>query len=340
MIFDRLKGSKILFSRRGVLKDPNQLEHLSSQHCDRHGHPLLDDIEPEVYLAQSYNWNRHAENLMDLGVTTLSYESILDRLQPYLEGSTPRFLDSSLDDDWHTRIASLLLRALKRQPAGSSLTERIRKMALIPTSDGSLLSAWTSAVYFPDDGRGIPIPEGLKDIRIVQRSVLEDKARRDLLETLGVARCEANRVVRSILKLYDVRHGVTLEKSVSHLKYLFRTLGKDETLDNRIFIMDKSGKQVYRAFVTFGAEIIKDDLYFETLGEFGTKHLAQELQCGVNKQSCPPFEMHIIHHAYIEAVPPGTVSNGRTWEQWLEEVALVRRIPRLKNPRTDGLSTL
>jgi hypothetical protein len=340
MIFDRLKGSKILFSRRGVLKDPIQLKHLSSQHCDRHGHPLLDDIEPEVYLAQSYNWNRHAENLMDLGVTNLSYESILDRLQPYLEGSTPRFLDSSLDDDWHTRIASLLLRALKRQPAGSSLTERIRKMTLIPTSDGSLLSAWSSAVYFPDDERGIPIPEGLKDIRIVQRSVLEDKARRDLLETLGVARCEANRVVRSILKLYDVRHGVTLEKSVSHLRYLFTTLGKDETLDNRIFIMDKSGKQVYRAFVTFGAEIIKDDLYFETLGEYGTKHLAQELQCEANKQSCPPFEMHIIHHAYIEAVPPGTVSNGRTWEQWLEEVALVRRIPRLKNSRTDGLSTL
>jgi hypothetical protein len=104
--------------------------------------------------------------------------------------------------------------------------------------------------------------------------------------------------------------------------------------------MDKSEKQVYRAFVTLGAEIITDDLYFETLGEYGTKHLAQELQCGVNKQNCPPFEMHIIHHAYIEAVPPGTVSHGRTWEQWLEEVASVRRIPRLKSPRTDGLSTL
>ncbi|KAG2027473.1 hypothetical protein GB937_001217 [Aspergillus fischeri] len=340
MIFDRLKGSKILFSRRGILKSPTQLEHLSSQHCDRHGHPLLDDIEPEVYLAQSYNWNRHAENLMELGVRNLSYQSILDRLEPYLEGSAPRFLDSSLDDDWHTRIATLLLRALKRQPAGSSLTKRIREMALIPTSDGSLLPAWSSAVYFPDDERGIPIPEGLKDIRIVKRSVLEDKARRELLETLGIARCEAQKVVKSILKLYDVRHGVTLEKSVDHLRYLFKTLGKDETLDNRIFIMDKSGKQVYRAFVTFGAKIIKDDLYFETLGEYGTKHLAQELQCGVNKQSCPPFEMRIIHHAYIEAVPPGTVSNGRTWEQWLEEVASVRRIPRLKSPRTDGLSTL
>jgi hypothetical protein len=195
-------------------------------------------------------------------------------------------------------------------------------------------------MYFPDDESGIPMPEGLKDIRIVQRSVLENKARRELLEALGVARCEPNRVVRSIMKLYDVRHGVTLEKSVSHLRYLFRTLGKDEALDNRIFIMDKNGKQIYRAFVTFGAEIIKDDLYFEILGEYGTKHLAQELQCGVSQESCPPFEMHLIHHAYIEAVPPGTVSNGRTWEQWLQEVALVRRIPRLKSPRIDGLSTL
>ncbi|KAF7182145.1 hypothetical protein CNMCM7691_001533 [Aspergillus felis] len=340
MIFDRLKESRILFSQRGVLKYPRQLQHLSSQHCDHHGQPLLDDIEPEVYLAQSYNWAKHAETLTDLGVTNLSYESILDRLEPYLEGSSPRFLDSSLDDDWHTKIAILLLRALKRQPARSFLTERIRKMALVPTSDGSLLPGRSSAVYFPDDMRGIPIPEGLKDIRIVQQSVLENKARRELIETLGVAHCEPNRVVRSILKLYDVRHGVTLEKSVSHLRYLFRTLGKGETLDNRIFIMDKSGKQIYRAFVTFGAEVIKDDLYFETLGEYGTKALAQELQGGVDQQSCPPFEMHIIHRAYIEAVPPGTVSNGGTWEKWLEEVALVRRIPRLKSPRTDGLSTL
>ncbi|KAH1631885.1 hypothetical protein KXV25_001395 [Aspergillus fumigatus] len=340
MIFDCLKGSKILYSRRGILKSPTQLEHLSSQHCDRHGHPLMDDIEPEVYLAQSYDWNRHAENLMELGVKNLSYQSILDRLEPYLEGSAPRFLDSSLDDDWHARIAKLLLRALKRQPPGSSLTKRIKEMALIPTSDGSLLPACSSAVYFPDDERGIPIPEGLKDIRIVQRSVLEDKARLELLETLGVARCETRKVVKAILKQYNVLHGVTLEKSVSHLRYLFRTLEKDQPLDNRIFIMDKSEKQIYRAFVTLGAEIITDDLYFETLGEYGTKHLAQELQCGVNKQNCPPFEMHIIHHAYIEAVPPGTVSHGRTWEQWLEEVASVRRIPRLKSPRTDGLSTL
>lgn len=155
----------------------------------------MDDIEPEVYLAQSYDWNRHAENLMELGVKNLSYQSILDRLEPYLEGSAPRFLDSSLDDDWHARIAKLLLRALKRQPPGSSLTKRIKEMALIPTSDGSLLPACSSAVYFPDDERGIPIPEGLKDIRIVQRSVLEDKARLELLETLGVARCETRKVV-------------------------------------------------------------------------------------------------------------------------------------------------
>ncbi|KAH1320796.1 hypothetical protein KXX47_001598 [Aspergillus fumigatus] len=285
MIFDCLKGSKILYSRRGILKSPTQLEHLSSQHCDRHGHPLMDDIEPEVYLAQSYDWNRHAENLMELGVKNLSYQSILDRLEPYLEGSAPRFLDSSLDDDWHARIAKLLLRALKRQPPGSSLTKRIKEMALIPTSDGSLLPACSSAVHFPDDERGIPIPEGLKDIRIVQRSVLEDKARLELLETLGVARCETRKVVKAILKQYNVLHGVTLEKSVSHLRYLFRTLEKDQPLDNRIFIMDKSEKQVYRAFVTLGAEIITDDLYFETLGEYGTKHLAQELQCGVNKQN-------------------------------------------------------
>lgn len=256
-------------------------------------------------------------------MTSLSHKAILDRLAPYLSGSSPRFLDPSLDDDWHTKVAALLLDTLKQKLANSSLTERIRRMALVPTSDGSLLSTRYFTVYFPDDERGNLIPEGLKGIRTVQRSVLENKTRRELLDALGVTRCNSNQVVKSILDLYNVRHRVTLEKSVSHLRYLFKTLGKGETLDNHIFILDQMGKQVYRAFVTLGNEIIRDDLYFETQGEYGTKELAQKLWHGSNKQGCPSFGIHIIHSAYIKAVLLRTVSNGRTWEQWLEEVAFV-----------------
>jgi hypothetical protein len=50
--------------------------------------------------------------------------------------------------------------------------------------------------------------------------------------------------------------------------------------------------------------------------------------------------MHILHKDYIEAVPAGTIVHGRTWEQWLEEVAQVRRVPRLKHHRGDNMSQL
>ncbi|KAL3457946.1 hypothetical protein BJX64DRAFT_267650 [Aspergillus heterothallicus] len=338
MIFEALKETKVLFSiGNSVLERPVNLHNISSRKCDRHGKPLLDDLEPAVYLSKSYRWSRHIENLRELGVTSLPITSFLDRLEPYLQGNRPRYLDSALDDDWHEKVANVLVHALKI-PRRGIVHERIKKMPLIPAG-GSLCSADRAEIYFPDDDQGNPIPVDLKKILLIDREALENPSRRKLVNLLGVTHCKSDRVVKAILQRYNKFGGVTLANSVSHLCYLFRVLGKDDTLDLRIFIMDQDGTPVYRAQPTFGIPVTKDDLYFETLGDYGTRALAQVIASNPTRSTAKP-DMHLIHSAYIAAVPAGTVRHRRTWEQWLEEVALVRRIPRLKRRQGFNLSDL
>ncbi|KAL4919682.1 hypothetical protein BDW62DRAFT_209621 [Aspergillus aurantiobrunneus] len=253
MISEALSESQVLFCRTGNrLKRPRDLQHLSSRHCDRRGQPLLDDIPPEVYLSQSYNWSKHAENLMELGVTNLSFETILDRLSPYLLGGSPRYLDPALDDDWHTRIADLLLRAINSGRKPNASTERIKAMDLIPTSQGTLVSTKLTNVYFPSDDKDNVIPADLQDIPTVDHRALDNPSRRLLFEKLGVTHCNPARVIQSILRKYNRSDGVILADSVNHIRYLFQTLGKHDTLDKRIFIMSKRQTKIYRTFPTLG----------------------------------------------------------------------------------------
>lgn len=341
MIFKALRKSKVLLSQTGTKKYPQDLRRLSARHRDHHGQPLLEDIDPEVYMSGLYKWSKNSGALLELGVTNISYDNILDRLDPYLSGKSPRFLHPDLDEDWHTRLADLLLRALRSKRENSTITKRIKDMSLIPISDGTLASANSNRVYLPHDECGNLIPTDLKDISIIALDLLDNPSRREFIDLMGVKSCEPHSVVKSILKRYNKHQGVTLDNSVSHLSYLFRAMGGKNTLDLRIFIMDQTEQSIYRAFVTFGVWVVKDDVYFMTPGKYGTKELSRKLQSKPNRDSnIPCFKMHIIHSAYINAMPLGTISNGRTWEQWLEEVASVRRTPRLKDSRADRISTL
>ncbi|QSS52986.1 hypothetical protein I7I53_00094 [Histoplasma capsulatum var. duboisii H88] len=336
MILESLSESKILLTRSGALDCPKSLQHPSSRHCDLHGQPLLDDITPEVYMSEGYNWPRHAELLTELRVTNLSFKNILDRLDPYLVGSTPRLFDVSLDDDWHARLAGLLLRGLSMY--GAQIRERVESMALIPSSYGVLLSASSGDIHFPVDDQGRAIPGDLT-LKTVDVKISQDTPRWKLFEALGVSSCSSQKVVNSILRRYDSPVGVTLRHSIDHLKYLF-WVGSGEILDKRIFVMDQMERRVYRAFVTFGVHIIRDDVYFATDGEYGTKKLSQKLRRRSNQQNSFPVEIYIIHDAYLGALPPSACPHGLTWERWLQVTADVRRVPKLFDPFQDRLLPL
>jgi hypothetical protein len=335
MVIARLRNYPILLARGGSLGYPQDLQRLSARHCDRYGQPLFDDLDPEVYLSPNYAWSEHGNDLKALGVTNISYPNLLARLDPYLRGPRPRLLEPTFDNDWHTRAAGLLLRAMRSHPYVPAITGRIRQMPLIPLSDGSLSANERADIYFPDDTKGNAIPTDLS-LRIVGREALLNEARQSLFRFLDVSHCDTGFVINQISARYNRRHGITLENSVSHLRYLYWTLARGMSLDDRIFLMDQQEIPIYRKFVTFGQEIVVDDLYFETPGQYGTTQLAREIQSAATRLDADDFEMHFIHESYIAAVPSDVRNNGQSWERWLEDTASVRRIPMFKQSTTSN----
>lgn len=147
-------------------------------------------------------------------------------------------------------------------------------------------------------------------------------------------------VIDQILNRYTRGTGVTLDNSISHLHYLYSTLGREATLDDRIFLMDEQELPIYRRFPTIGREIVVGDLYFQTPGEYGSKRLAEMLESAAQEQGTECAGMFFIHPSYIDALPSHAGGHGRGWGDWLENVACVRRVPRLKKTGSNRLSKL
>ncbi|KAJ5564354.1 hypothetical protein N7513_000596 [Penicillium frequentans] len=353
MIFSALRESKLFFTHKGTLVSALGLQYLSTRHCDKMGRPLLDDMDREIYLSPSYNCSAHKEILGKLGIKEMSFENILRLLAPYLEGVQPRFLSSELDNDWHNKVAKLLVQAIETHPL--SFHGRIRRMHLIPSSDGILLSAESSIVYYPDDAAGHCIPVDL-GIKLIAREALKVESRHNLFQHLWVRLCSPEYVKSLIPRRYNRPGNVTLQESVAHLRYLFWSSEKEPRLDSRIYLMDQQEVSVYRATVPYGVEITVDDLYFKTKGKYGTEELALDLQSTDGNDDNRGDEgegdkdgdeevdegpaIHVIHDAYIHAVPQDARVFDLSWMEWLEKAASVRQIPRLVNPRTQELSDL
>ncbi|CAG8175061.1 unnamed protein product [Penicillium nalgiovense] len=294
-IFTNLRANEILFTQKGRLTYPHCLQYLSGRHCDKNGQPLLDDLAVKIYLSSAYGCAKNKIILRRLGVTNLSFDTVLGRLGPYLQGPVPRFIQHELGDDWHKRVADLLLRAIETHPR--KLGERIKQMNLIPSSHGELLSATMSTIFFPDDTQGRRIPDDL-GVALASRTSVHNETRRKLFQLLG---------------RYNRPENVVLESSIAHLEYMFFSSDETVQLDSRIYILDKDLTPVYRAFVPYGKDIL---------------------------QSSHPDAVHIIHEAYLNAVPTEHMRIGLLWLEWLENAALVQHIPRFVHRRTGGMSDL
>ncbi|KAF3407649.1 hypothetical protein DPV78_001639 [Talaromyces pinophilus] len=329
LINELLAKRPILLTENGAQKRPRQLQQIPEIFRDKHGMPLFEDLEQEVYLSSKYH-AVHTEYLRALGVTDLTWSNILARITPYLQGENPRFLRLDHDEDWHTRVANVLMRGLESPVPG--IRTKIRQLPLIPLRCGSLASNWAEHVYFPTDtlGNEIPVDSGL---RIVDGNAVKNNARKMLYEKLGVQYYEPSLIISHIYKRYDSPLDIGLSDSVSHLKYLYQTLPDDQALDERIFVMNQNQVPIYRKPVTLAKSMIVDDLYFGTPEDFGTEHLAEEL----NIDGQPGI--HIVHEAYLEAVSLREFQ-ARPWKQWLEKKALIHSLPRLLRSSTKRISPL
>ena len=297
------------------------LRYVSRLYLDQHSQPLFDDVEPELYLSRKYLKSSNPKDLYSMGVQVLSWRDVLRLVGPYLRGTTPKILDQ--DDDWHTRAAEMFLKSLSCE----NIASEIKALTLIPLANGALGSTTLGNIFFPTDQSNVLIPADLS-LRLVSQSSLTNTKRRELFERLGVQRCSAQTIICRIAGRYNTRYGVSLANSVSHIRYLYRTLPANDSLNPTIFLMDQNQDRVYRRHVTFGPNITVDDLYFEDDNTYGMKKISHAIQFA----TAPVI--HFLHSSYLDAGLPDAPGNERSWKEWLEVVAGVRRVPRLKESLT------
>lgn len=320
-----LRSYRVLQTGTGDLKYPENLRWLFPYHYNRDDQPLFEDLyHRKIYLSSHYSG--YYNSVKAIGVRPISIDELLERVEPYLKGSKPRICQISPQDDWHTRVSELLESWTKTR-----LT-RVLDLPMVPLLNGTLASTAYQDIYFPEDmeGRLIPVDS---DINIVQKSAVENQARRSLFKTIGVMRASPQFVMCQITAKYTrAPSQITLEQSISHIRYLYWNLGKGENVPNRVFLMDQDENPVYEGFSSRDPakpDAIYDDLYFETDGPYGTLSIAQAMEAHTINQSAGA-KLHFLHRSYLDAVAPDM---GR-WKEWLGHAFQVRYVPRMVNNYT------
>jgi hypothetical protein len=318
-ILTLLKRTKVLRSRgNGVLKQPQDLRYLPMDFLDRKNEPLFDDLTEELYLSSKY---KGIEHLRELGVRNINYDEIFDRIQTDARRSNSKMIAVAIDEDWHTRVAKLLLKAFEE--GLPSIRQRLRGLQIIPLQDGRMISSGEGSIFYPDSG-GVPIPTDL-NLKLVNSEAILNQFRSQLFSKLGVDHCKPERIVSMIRERYYSLNNVGLKDSIAHVRYLYWHLPKSVArLDATIYMLDHHKIPVYRQAALFiTTRTCIDDLYFQSDDEYGIQQLLS------SDGTTPQISVHFMNPAYLKAVPNNARANDRPWETWLEEVAQVRRVPRL-----------
>lgn len=314
----------------GPLKRPDQLKRVPGHFLDEAGDPLFKDMPDEVYLASEYELSDF-QLLKILAVSELSFWDISTRVRADLDGPSSKWKSSTTSDDWVTRSASMLMRPYHHGSDAEILL--LESLPLVLLLDGSWVSVTSKSIFhsiFHPHSDGVPVPTDL-GLQLVAPQALKNSARKSLFKEFGLQHCVPKDVIALILMKYDRCLNVPLQDSVSHLRYLYWHLPKEQRdLPKTLYLKDQQSQSVYCAFVTYDREIV-DDVYFETDGTYDPKQLSAQVKSG-SKIIRPGFPLHLINQAYIDAVPSEVRRCDMSWESWLACSAGVRRTPRLVKP--------
>ncbi|RDL38724.1 uncharacterized protein BP5553_03064 [Venustampulla echinocandica] len=195
-----LKTTPVLWPRsRSRLRLICQLKIVPKQLKDCYGKPLVPDLpeEKEIYLHQDYYTLEPFVllKLITLGPEAMSVHDCVEGIGRVAMSSTSNM--KSADDDWHERIARLLLLVFE-QPHLKTKIPYLRSLPLIPLGDQRWVSIADKAVYFPDTD-DMPIPWDL-GLRLIEPKAIRHAARKTLFTKLGVVDADKDIVRELILK--------------------------------------------------------------------------------------------------------------------------------------------
>ncbi|KAF2137387.1 uncharacterized protein K452DRAFT_110481 [Aplosporella prunicola CBS 121167] len=347
-IMTLLKDTPVLRSWSGRLYRPGKLRWLTERFQDKGNQPLLPDLDDEAYLNGNYE---HADFafLQSLDVKVLSIPEFIDRMEQDLKTKNPRIRSSKTNDDWHTRVANLLMEPFKNSGSSRRLSDRVKGLQIIPLIQGK----WTqfslrsehedygvlssdddddymiSPIFYPKIGDH-NIPKDLK-LKIVDPGPLKNVARTELFSLIGVKRCSPKTVISAIYDKYVWQmypYPIKILDSFEHLKFLFWYEEEGSTLRNSLSLVIQTIDDETKT-VDANAELI---YYQSPTDEYGPYQLFKR------DSNIPGFNAYHLHQSYQSLLPASASSHGRTWDTWLTEFLRIRRFPRILTETSDDPS--
>lgn len=312
-----IKKTPILWPRsRSRLRLISEVKVVPLSFQDSHGDPLVPDIaENEIYLDPIYQLRK----LKELGLKAMDFDDCVKRIGK--DAMSPVSIMKVADDDWHERIARLLLDVLTR-PTQKKQIPYLKTLPLIPLKNGSWTSMSAGAVFFPgsDD---VPIPSDL-GLRLIEPKSIKNTTRKKLFTELGAVDADEKTVEKLILKKHRKSwNEITLEASVSHLQYLYWTQPPLDSLKLR-------RSSPFCLFNDLNVAVDgRHDLYFSTDEEYGVSDLL-----GVVRNECSSKKAHtfgsFINPRYLSSAPSQiNDASSISFDHWLTLELLVLRPPRL-----------
>ncbi|PYH67489.1 uncharacterized protein BO88DRAFT_416453 [Aspergillus vadensis CBS 113365] len=242
---------------------------------------------------------RDLKLLMGYGLVYLSNYGFLERVRQDLSRDDSLIRSFSVDDDWHLRVARVLMSAYQERP------KSVSALAIIPLTNGewkSSTSIKTHRIYH-SHCNGYHIPE--VNMPLVDPRAEKNPDRERLFSQLGVKN--------------PYLGTVDLDGSRAQLEFLYLMAHLDRRIDSAHFYSDMDLIDQQNRY----QEPDSHTFYFPGKDMYSAEQLLTPTKPdGTGKSSRPG--VYILHSRYMEPRPIKPIGERRTWMTWLSESLQVR----------------
>ncbi|KAF2704317.1 hypothetical protein K504DRAFT_507325 [Pleomassaria siparia CBS 279.74] len=292
------------------LKRRLDVRRLSAVHLFEH-EPILRDLESDLYIAPEYT-ARHDKTLGSLGVSPLTCEDVILRLQADLIRPDSRVKTKESKDPWHTAFATLGLHLLRHSNA--TLQQKFKQLAFIPLSKPN---QWTGApnmgrggldnIYFPYTGT-TEIPDDI-GLHLLDREASKNSTRKKFYEALGVTECPKETVLAKIETSQRLGGRFNLSR---HLTYLFHYHAQPEQLSPWLKVPIDTNQYVSA----------QEILYFPSDNDYDMDQLLpQDMRADLS------LDIKVLPWYLVDLNQSRSSVSGESWQDWLEKITKAQYHP-------------